>query len=376
MIRSIVYLATTSILLGSVVAAADSPVDEMRRRAVAFLNDRQHEDGSWTHTSAVGITGLVTAALLDSKLTGDDPVIAAALSHLESNVRADGGVYAAESLHRNYETCIAILAFSAANSGGRYDRTIEQARGFLMGLQWDEGEGIESSDPAWGGAGYGKHQRPDLCNTEFMIEAMRKEGLSKDDPVMQMLLVFVSRTQNLESAHNDTEFAGLINDGGFYYTPAAGGDSKAGIEANGGLRSYGSMTYAGVKSLIYAGLEPGDPRILAATEWIRHNYTLDQNPGMGAQGLYYYFHTFAKTMDAFGDDEFIDAKNRSHNWRQELTDRLRELQQPNGSWVNPAAPRWEEGDPHLVTGYCLLALSHCVSSPSEESADSRASGAD
>ena len=188
-----------------------------------------------------------------------------------------------------------------------------------------------------------------------------------------MLLMFVSRTQNLESVHNTTEFAGLINDGGFYYTPAAGGDSKAGVESNGGLRSYGSMTYAGVKSLIYAGLQRDDPRIEAATEWIRHHYTLDKNPGMGDQGLYYYFHTFAKTMAAFGEDEFVDSEQQKHNWRQELTERLGELQNANGSWVNPAAPRWEEGDPNLVTAYCLLALRHVESSPSEESAKSPAS---
>lgn len=373
MTRSIFCLATTFLLLSSLVIAADRPADEMQAQAVAFLKARQNPDGSWTHPSAVGITGLVTTALLAADVPVDQPVIRAALQQLQSHVRSSGGVYASDSVHRNYETCIAIMAFSEANMDGRYDETIERARGFLQGLQWDSGEGIESSDPAWGGAGYGRHQRPDLCNTEFMIEAMRTEGLSKDDPVMQMLLTFVSRTQNLESAHNDTDFAGLINDGGFYYTPAAGGDSKAGTEPNGGLRSYGSMTYAGVKSLIYAGLEPDDPRVEAATEWIRNNYTLDRNPGMGAQGLYYYYHTFAKTMAAFGADEFVDADGRRHDWRQELTERLGELQRPNGSWVNPA-DRWEEGDPHLVTAYCLLALSHCRPTVPEQTGDSPAAG--
>ncbi len=375
MIRSVICLATTTILLSGNAIPAEQTVDEMRRRAVAFLKARQNEDGSWTHASTVGITGLVTSALLKSDLTVDDPVIAAALRQLEFNIRPNGGIYAPNSVHRNYETCITVMAFSAVNSDGRYDHTIEQAREFLTGLQWDEGEGLESSDPAWGGAGYGKHQRPDLCNSEFLVEALKTAGLEDDDPEMQRVVQFISRCQNSESEHNTTEFAGLINDGGFYYTPAAGGDSKAGVDANGGLRSYGSMTYAGVKSLIYAGLQPGDPRIQAATEWIRRHYTLDQNPGMGAQGLYYYFHTFAKTMDAFGDDVFVDADNRKHNWRQELMARLRDLQRPNGSWSNPA-DRWEEGDSHLVTGYCLLALSHCESSPLEDLPDSQASTAE
>ena len=64
------------------------------------------------------------------------------------------------------------------------------------------------------------------------------------------------------------------------------------------LRAYGSMTYAGFKSYLYADLKPDDPRVSAAYDWIRANYTLDENPGMGGNGLYYYYHTFAKALDA------------------------------------------------------------------------------
>ncbi len=375
MIRSTICMMSATLLLACPLSAAENPIDEMRQQALAFLKARQNEDGSWTHASAVGITGLVTTALLDSGVPSDDPVVASALSQLKTNIQKDGGVYSANSVHRNYETCIAVMAFSRANDTGEYDDTIEQARRFLSGLQWDEGEGIESSDPGWGGAGYGNHQRPDLCNSEFLVESLKAAGVQDDDPAMQRVLVFISRCQNLESPHYDTEFAPLINDGGFFYTAAAGGDSKAGTEPNGGLRSYGSMTYAGLKSLIYAGLEPDDPRVKAASVWISRHYTLEQNPGMGAQGLYYYYHTFAKTMDAIGQDRFVEADGTAHDWRRELVDRLHELQQPNGSWTNPA-DRWQEGDPHLVTAYCLLALSHCDSSASEESDNSGASTAE
>ena len=79
---------------------------------------------------------------------------------------------------------------------------------------------------------------------------------------------------------------------------------------------------------------------------------------MGQQGLYYYFHTFGKTMDVISDDEFTDANGATHLWKVEILDRLAHLQQPNGSWINPA-DRWYEGDPNLVTAYSLMALSYC-----------------
>ena len=336
-----------------------SSIADMQEKALRFLDARQRDDGSWTRADAIGFTGLITTAMLRSGRSPDDPTVASALKHLEDNVQADGGVYAAGSLYRNYETSIAVMAFAEAGADGRYDAVLDRAREFLIGLQWDKGEGIESGDPAWGGGGYGKHQRPDLCNSEFLIEALRKAGVKDYDPAMENVRIFVSRCQNLDSSHNTTEFADKVNDGGFYYTAAAGGDSKAGTTENGGLRSYGSMTYAGLKSLIYTGLSHDDSRVEAATDWIRNNYTLDENPGMGRQGVYYYYHTFAKTMQLLAEDEFVDSEGTKHNWREELIDRLHSLQQPNGSWINPRAPRWEEGDPHLVTAYCLLALSHC-----------------
>ncbi|MFM8635263.1 MAG: hypothetical protein ACKOEX_10710 [Planctomycetia bacterium] len=76
-------------------------------------------------------------------------------------------------------------------------------------------------------------------------------------------------------------------------------------------------------------------------------------------GLYYYFHTAAKALDAFGDETFADEKGVSHVWRSELADAVIRRQQADGSWIN-ANPRWMEGDPNLVTAYALLALSSCT----------------
>jgi squalene-hopene/tetraprenyl-beta-curcumene cyclase len=170
--------------------------------------------------------------------------------------------------------------------------------------------------------------------------------------------VFVSRCQNLETKYNDTKYASKNPDGGFYYTIAAGGSSQAGETDDGGLRSYGSMTYAGLKSMLYAGVKADDPRVKAALGWAQQHYRLDENPGMGASGLYYYYQTFAKALAAVGEKTLVDQEGNLHDWRQDLVDVLAANQKPDGSWVNEAE-RWLESDPNLVTGYVLMALANC-----------------
>ncbi|MDP7276022.1 MAG: terpene cyclase/mutase family protein [Planctomycetaceae bacterium] len=339
---------------------------KVRTRAINFLKSAQDDDGSWTSPQATGLTALATTALLESGIPASDPVVSRSLKYLESLVQKDGGIYHPRTLHRNYETSIAMLAFHVAartaRPPNRFAKHVKAARDFLKHLQWDKGEGLETTDPGFGGAGYGKHQRPDLSNTQFFQEALRSAGVKKDDPAMKNVLIFVSRCQNLESENNTTPFAGKIGDGGFYYTPAAGGTSQAGLAANGGLRSYGSMTYAGLKSMIYAGVDRKDPRVQAALTWIRRNYTTRLNPGLGQQGLYYYYHTFAKSLSVLDVGLLEDSAGVKHDWRSELFDQLRKLQKPNGSWVN-RAPRWYEGDPNLSTAYVLLALRYCRSRP-------------
>jgi squalene-hopene/tetraprenyl-beta-curcumene cyclase len=329
-------------------------------RGIDFLLIRgQNDDGSFSPESGVAVTALCVRAILEHRPQAtDSPAIRDALKYIESMIRPDGGIYAEGSYYRNYETSVAIGALVKANDG-RYDSRLHRAELFLRGIQWDEGEGIESSDTAFGGQGYGKHQRPDLSNTAFFVEALRDLGNGEDDESIQKALKFILRTQNLAGHGNDTEHAAKIGDGGFYYTPAAGGQSQAETTANGGLRSYGSMTYAGLKSMIYAGLSADDPRVVAAMDFITKHYSLADNPGMGQAGLYYYYHTFAKALDAAGVEIVDDADGNPHDWRSELTDTLIDQQQQDGSWVNSENDRWMEGDRQLVTAYALLALAHC-----------------
>ena len=45
---------------------------------------------------------------------------------------------------------------------------------------------------------------------------------------------------------------------------------------------------------------------------------------------------------------------------------LAKRQAADGSWVNSGSDRWMEGDPNLVTGYALLALSYCKEKKDEK----------
>jgi squalene-hopene/tetraprenyl-beta-curcumene cyclase len=98
--------------------------------------------------------------------------------------------------------------------------------------------------------------------------------------------------------------------------------------------------------------------VQAAVDWLRRHWSVRENPGMGEQGLYYYYHTMAKALATLAEDPFIDSNGVRHAWRVELFEELARRQQPNGSWINPA-DRWYEGDPELVTGYVLMALAQC-----------------
>lgn len=118
------------------------------------------------------------------------------------------------------------------------------------------------------------------------------------------------------------------------------------------------MTYAGFKSMVYAGLTKEDPRVKAALEWIGKNYSVTENPGQGTAGLFYYYNTFGSALDAADLEAVVDAEGTSHDWRADLTVELAKQQNDDGSWSN-ANRQWFENDKNLATAFALLALSHC-----------------
>jgi squalene-hopene/tetraprenyl-beta-curcumene cyclase len=340
--------------------------DRVVDKAVEYLKQHQGTDGSWSEDKSPGVTGIALTGMLQcGKVTAKDPAAEKALKYIESLINRKEGHIAGKDPKvqlKNYVTCVNVMALQAADRDS-YKQVVDDAVKFLKKLQWDEDEGKDPKDDFYGGAGYDSKSRPDLSNTQFFIDSLIAAGVPKDDPALKKALIFVSRCQNLKGEHNDQPWANKIDDGSFIYSAAGGGQTKTQDTANddGGLPGYGSMTYAGIKSMIYCGVAKDDPRVKRAYEWVKKNYSVEKNPGMPdvrqKWGLFYYYHTMAKTLDVMGVDEVEDAAGKKHNWRAEITAALAKLQKPDGSWVNDQ--HWMESDPNLITGYALMALGHC-----------------
>ncbi len=349
-------------LLAGAASAADTgagpdpkEVQAVLNKAIAYLKQHQNEDGSFSPKLAgPGVSALVAAGLLRNGVGPNDPLVAKTLAYLEKNVKKDGGIYS--KALANYTTSVALMAFAEANKKGRYDTIMKNATRYLKQLQ-------DSSDPnnvKYGGVGYDGKTRPDLSNTQFFVDSLIAAGVPKDDPAIQRALKYISRCQNMKGEFNDQPFARKASkddEGGFVYVPDP--DDKTHKTPEGGLRSLGAMTYGGLKSFLYAGVNKSDPRVKAAVRWIRSHYTLDENPGMGQAGLYYYYHTFGKAMAALGEDQFMDARLTKHDWRRELFEALKKRQNADGSWSNAKDRAFGEKDPNLATAFAVLTLSYC-----------------
>lgn len=341
---------------------------ELTARGARYLLAAQEQDGGWASDAGPGVSSLVLKALIQEPTVGPrHEAVRRGIAFVLRFQRDDGGLYAAEGLLKNYESSVA-LSMLAVLRDPAYDAQIAALQRFLKENQWDEGEGKSPDDPFYGGAGYGRHKRPDLSNTQMMLEALQDSGLPPDDPVYKKALIFIQRCQ-MAGEHNDRPFARGSTQGGFIYSPVGDGESRAGtitVDGREELRCYGSMTYAGFKSLLYAGLTRTDPRVQAALTWIRRHWTLEFNPNMPQQqsheGLYYYYHVLGRALAAWGEPVIQDHAGRQHVWRHELVEHLARIQHSDGRWVNDA-DRYMEGLPALTTAYSMLALQAAYPAP-------------
>ncbi len=372
---------------GAAVAGAaqslPTTAEERQKRiesALKFLGTQQKEGrfGSGV-ASDPGVTAIALSSVIKTtaKFKLDRPAwVGQGLDYLASLQKPDGSIY--QQGLQNYITSVSIEAL-VASGDAKYAKVIEKALAYVKQGQFDEAEGFSAEkDNEYGGFGYGSAEHPetdpkdhpDLSNTQLALQALHDAKVDKNDPAWSKAVTFLQHCQNSTEtgAKPFTQPDGKVivpgNDGGAMYRP---GSSKAGIDPIGDNkftgRSYGSMTYSLLKCYLFAGVDPKDPRVAAAIDWIHKHYTLETNPGFDAatknaqyQGLYYYYLSLARALSGLGQEVIKDGDGVEHKWRTELETKLYELQAEDGHWVNDRSPRWMENNVVLATGYALLAL--------------------
>ena len=332
--------ASTSLTPATRAALVDS-----LNRGAAYLKSQQHADGTWENHP--GITGMAATALLRNPQVAHDEALrstAKTLAYLRALAKPDGGIYAKDIPH--YITAVSVMTLTAA--GLPQDKPlIEKGRKYLAEHLLDEGEGLSPNDKFYGGLGWGGLSdggRADIISLEYGLRAMKEAGTAPNDPAWDKAIKFLQRTQNVGEI-NDQGFA--TDDGGFMYYP---GYSQAG-----GTASYGAATYAGLMSYAWSNVKKDDRRVQAVMKWIRNNYTVDENPGVGQKTVYYYYMVFAKALQAIGEPVITDAKGQAHNWREDLAKKLIALQHGEGFWVN-SVPDEMQDNKVLVTCFTTMAI--------------------
>lgn len=337
-------------------------------RGLASLLASQNTNGWWSTRDHVAPTAIVLTAFMGEPTgryrTNLPTSLATGYAFILGSVKTNGSICRTSLI--NYNTSLSMLAL-AASGNPAHDGILRRARAFVVQSQMDLDEPGKMDSPYDGGIGYGdKYAHSDMNNTLTALEALHytrhlqpgESDARPKDVDWKAVVQFLQNCQNLPS-HNRQPWASddARNKGGFVYYPGhsmAGGETNT-ITGRVTLRSYGSISYAGLLSYIYADLQREDPRVIAVLDWLRSNYTLDENPGMELQGLYYYLHLMTKALNAARVETLELKDGRQINWRREVALRLINLQRADGSWANTNA-RWWEKDPNLVTAYAVLSL--------------------
>ncbi len=351
---------------GSLDVSLANEVRAALNRAADWLATQQHPSGAWSDTNFPALTALALQAMLGSEHPHRKQITEKAAQFIASCVQPDGGIYVKVPGRKggglsNYNTAICMMALHATGNPA-YTRIIQNARTFVAASQY------LGDDDYRGGFGYDRETQrayTDLLNTYYAVEAMSKTadvedkrpaGEKKADIDWNETVKFIERMQNKPSS-------GPENAGGFFYNPT---DPKAGTSTNKEgvvvFRSYGSMTYSGLLALIHAKVDRDDVRVRSAFDWACRHWSLQENPGMGSQGLYFFYNILSKCLAAYGVDAIPISGDRLVNWKEELAGVLVRTQKiddktGHGYWKNDNDRYWE-GNAVLVTSYCMIAIEH------------------
>jgi hypothetical protein len=97
-----------------------------------------------------------------------------------------------------------------------------------------------------------------------------------------------------------------------------------------------------------------DPRVTSAVSFAARHWTLEENPGMGQQGLFFYYNVMGRALATAGMNAIPrQSGGEAIAWRADLARKVISLQRPDGSWSNPNNTYWEN-NPVLATAYSLV----------------------
>ncbi len=258
-----------------------------------------------------GLSGLVLTALVcepTGVIKANPPdFVKKGYDYLLKSQQPDGGIY--QKGLANYCTSVCMMALAAADAA-EYAPVLQRARNFIIGLQGSYPP--ESSDAVYnGGIGYdaqdkplkdpnsptptppaaasgaakesapapGPHLHYDVSNTSFALEALHETKHLEDSPNAKgPRLEGRNRLPRALPEHRGKQ-GGLVktdlkNRGGFVYDPL---NKK-------GLGSYRQHELRGLAQLYLCERGQGRPRVTAVFDWLSHNYTLEENPGMDRKG--------------------------------------------------------------------------------------------
>ena len=378
-VLSSLFLASSLFAASGIDSGLQKKADASVAKAAEYLVSKQNKNGSWgPYGGMPEFTALVCTALVSSSKAEDSKVkasLAKGEAYLLKHANEDGSIWRkSDRGYPNYSTSVSLVSLYLLNKE-KNKKIIVKAREWLKKSQFTDKTAASKVDA--GGIGYGKGKAvADLSNTQMALEALyvtrdiEKEGTAARDvkttlESFKMADEFLSRCQALPGT-NDQKWAKSVNGddiGGFIYSPDRVKVEKDGKKTD--HKVYGSMTYAGLKSMIYAGymkddkLNKEDPRVKAAVNWASKNYSVDKNPGVGTSGLFYYLQTFSKALKAYGADSIKDADGKERFWKKDVVEKLISLQKAEGYWVNENG-RWMENVPEMVTAFALSTMNKAL----------------
>ncbi len=308
---------------GGAAEVSREQVERSIRDGVAFLLKSQRPDGGFG--SEAGEGALATLALLTAGESAESPPLQRALKYLQDCRWA--------SNRETYTRSLLAMAFAAADPA-KYRPEIFSNAERLEGAQARQGNWTYNMGFGRGGGG-------DNSNTQYALlglYAAHEAGFPVQPDTWRRARVYWEQNQG--------------SDGGWGYNPGGGGGST------------GSMTCAGISSLIITGLkrvrgreqlvgdrvercgeEGVDPSLQRGLDWMATHFDVHQNPMSGITWHYYYLYGLERVGRLSGRRFFGE-----NDWyREGAAFLVRNQTRLRGSWIG-------NGGEVVTTSFSLLFL--------------------